>query len=591
MEPLQKERPPSYYVSTNPHHLQLPSVPKGDVGFQIHQTEITLPDLRTVLSPDFNQTSPLQHGLPAPIGSPLSTRSLPRLDAAAYQNGAFGAAYNGFDTAIKSPSDTGSAMSLDESNARSSSVSIDDPDVRIAAEALSGLGNPDFIHSPTRQATNHMPSHASPTINARAAPTSNISPQQDPEPLFELLAQAHPWVHGTINGSLSAYATTKNYSPRFVQYGARLVERGITIPVASVGRMTGVEDGLRRYLGGNAHPSHDLEMGSAGSKKRRRLTDEDLDDHTMGGLITPRASRSDSQDSRVEPLPAYGSSKPPSYREASSPPATERFRQYDQPSDDQRSWSSHMAGQVLVVTSGLGVALSERSRQSLSFCLTLLAHSAQHVTNVMEALKLVLEEYDHGREAWQPATERDSKTPTAAVTQENADATGRPKTPEQNDAARRLAQVIKRHSDDIWSTLRNVVSSISNQAGGALPENARQFVRTQLLSLPQRWRVVSHHENNGGISSETSRGAHRMVEFAKEGLDMMSQVTQIIKATLDSAESWLEMAGRRRRGQHGERRRQSGEKDLEMGETEQDREEQLNRGRRSYEPSQLNEKR
>jgi hypothetical protein len=33
-------------------------------------------------------------------------------------------------------------MSLDEKSARPISVSMDDPDVRTAAEALSGLGNP-----------------------------------------------------------------------------------------------------------------------------------------------------------------------------------------------------------------------------------------------------------------------------------------------------------------------------------------------------------------------------------------------------------------------------------------------------------------
>jgi hypothetical protein len=41
-----------------------------------------------------------------------------------------------------SPSETGSVMSLDEKSARPISVSMDDPDVRTAAEALSGLGNP-----------------------------------------------------------------------------------------------------------------------------------------------------------------------------------------------------------------------------------------------------------------------------------------------------------------------------------------------------------------------------------------------------------------------------------------------------------------
>ena len=37
-----------------------------------------------------------------------------------------------------------------------------------------------------------------------------------------------------------------------------------------------------------------------------------------------------------------------------------------------------------------------------------------------------------------------------------------------------------------------------------------------------------------------------MIAFATEGLDMMSQVSQTMKLTLDSAERWLERTGRRR---------------------------------------------
>jgi hypothetical protein len=39
-------------------------------------------------------------------------------------------------------SDAASNMSIDDATQRSTSVSMDDPDVRLAAEALSGLGNP-----------------------------------------------------------------------------------------------------------------------------------------------------------------------------------------------------------------------------------------------------------------------------------------------------------------------------------------------------------------------------------------------------------------------------------------------------------------
>ena len=366
-------------------------------------------------------------------------------------------------------------------------------------------------------------SHASPPSSSHARDA-----EQEPEPLLELFTKAHPWVGGTINGSLTAYSTTKHYSPRLVQYGANLVERNITTPVVStvstVGRMTGVENGLRWYYGGSTSGPGGVERGEEDSRsKRRRLMDHEMD--LESGLISPRTIRRGSQESRAESLPAYRASKPPSYREEASPMATDRRMQADEPAHN-RSWSS----QVFVMTSGLGVALSVTSRRSLGFCLHLLSNATEHIATVMDALKLVLEQYDQAREVWHQ--NHDSSVEKGE----------RPKTPDHDEAAWRLAQVIKKHSDDILQTLQTVVNSVSNYAGGALPDNARQFVRTQLMSLPQRWRFVSDNQTG---DSETSRSAHRMIAFATEGLDMMSQVSQTMKLTLDSAERWLERVGRR----------------------------------------------
>lgn len=354
----------------------------------------------------------------------------------------------------------------------------------------------------------------------------------EPEPILELLTQAHPWVGGTINGSLNAYETTKHYSPRFVRAGVNLVERNIGMPmvstVGSVGRMTGVESVARWYL--NTRRPGDLERmdedGSGGSK-RRRLDADEMD--MENGVASPRNSfntRRDSQDSRADSLPAYRASKPPSYREEVSPSSTERQGQSRPPHN--RSWSS----QVIVATSGLGVALSDTSRNSLVYCLSLLGRSAEHIATVTDALKIVLEQYDQARDHWHKSRE-------AAIEQG-----GRPQTPDHDESARRLAAVIKKHSDDIWDTLKRVVNSVSNTTGGALPTNARNFVRDQLMSLPQRWQVVSAHQRG---DSETSRNAHRMVDFAMQGLEMMTEVSKVCQATLESAERWLDMVGRRRR--------------------------------------------
>ena len=251
------------------------------------------------------------------------------------------------------------------------------------------------------------------------------------------------------------------------------MERNITNPVAStvstVGRMTGVESGLRWYYGGTSRSRDDLERHDPDSaSKRRRLDDMDLE----YGPISPfNGTSRDSQESGREGLPEYRASKPPSYREAASPVAG--VAQTERPSSNQ-SWSS----QVFVMTSGLGVALSQTSRNSLRLSLSLLGNSAERVSTLMDALKLVLEQYDQAADAFHQNQHSDVEKGV------------RPRTPDHDESARRLAALLKKHSDEIWHTLQNVVDSVSNYAGGALPDNARQFVRNQLMSLPQRWRFV-----------------------------------------------------------------------------------------------------
>ena len=202
--------------------------------------------------------------------------------------------------------------------------------------------------------------------------TSTRDGEVESEPLLQLFASKHPWVGGSVNASINSsmfvYNTTKHYSPRFVQYGANLVERNIATPMANtvgtVGRYTGVEGGLRRYL--DERRPRDIEKG-----------DEDRMD-----IDTDNARRES-----AEILPPYRSSKPPSYREEYSPAAVERARERP---PNHRSWSSQVAGQMFVMTSGLGVALSVTSRRSLQFCLQALGQATVHIATVSDALKMVL---------------------------------------------------------------------------------------------------------------------------------------------------------------------------------------------------------
>ena len=83
--------------------------------------DITLPDLKSVLA-----DLPPKTGHPNAFSNAVAAREMDQMGMPR--------------TSIES--DAASNMSLDDGTQRSTSVSMDDPDVRLAAEALSGLGNP-----------------------------------------------------------------------------------------------------------------------------------------------------------------------------------------------------------------------------------------------------------------------------------------------------------------------------------------------------------------------------------------------------------------------------------------------------------------
>jgi hypothetical protein len=119
----QRQAPGYAYDQHADHNLKLPSVPTQDLHMNNHApADITLPDLKSVLA-----------DLPTKTVHPNVL-----LNAAATRD---------MDPQVNMPrtsieSDAASNMSIDDATQRSTSVSMDDPDVRLAAEALSGLGNP-----------------------------------------------------------------------------------------------------------------------------------------------------------------------------------------------------------------------------------------------------------------------------------------------------------------------------------------------------------------------------------------------------------------------------------------------------------------
>ncbi|KAI1372840.1 transcription factor Opi1 [Hypoxylon crocopeplum] len=419
---------------------------------------------------------------------------------------------------------------------RASSVSLDDPDVRMAAEALGDL-RADFVSSPPNK---HTPSPGSPGSQTNG-PNS--------EPLISLLTTSHPLLATTIEGATSAYLSSKNYSPRF-KSSAEYVE-GYVIPIAntvgSVGRVTGVEGGVRWFLGGGRrHKSQgsDLEAAEHGSHKRRRVDGTGSFKETTpepgSGLQTPRASFDHSHDRRlsiastVDTLPAYDELRSPPYAEQLGP-------------SEARPNSAAWQSRLIMSTSGLSIAMSEESLRSLKYCLSWLRWANVRIGNVINSLKSTMEKYEKAE-----PEQTDGDHPM------NGTSAG------ESEDRSQLAAKIAGLKLDVLRTLQDVINTVSRYAGGALPENARELVRRHLTSLPQRFRVASmigegqqdgprtemgEDECREVQEKETRESAQRVLVLAKEGLDMMSQVSGVLDGTIVSAEEWCDRLGRRKREQ------------------------------------------
>lgn len=358
-----------------------------------------------------------------------------------------------------------------------------------------------------------------------------------PEPLLSLLTSQHPLVASAINGSVSAYTTSKSYSPRF-KYGAEFIERNIGSPVATtvgtVGRRTGVE-GVARW----ALQRRDS-MENSGPSKRRKVSDDekeatlDVEKGLASPMNTKPLHRRASDLSFAESLPAYDEQRSPQYEEVGPLLQTNEGQ-----AASQQGWK----GRLAIHTSGLGVAMSEESLRSLKYCLTWLRWANGRLGSVIVALTNVLKEWEDPQ----------LSSPQVASETKSSDAES-PFSAQSRQTHAAVAQRIQALKSDVLSTLKQVVDIVSRYAGGALPENARMLVRRHLTSLPQRFQIASSSTPivEGSGTNEMALSAHRVMVLAQEGLGMMSQVSLVVNDTLVSAESWCEKLGRRRAGEEQE---------------------------------------
>ena len=258
----------------------------------------------------------------------------------------------------------------------------------------------------------------------------------------------------------------------------------------------------------------------------------------FGELSTSDASRMEV--AYTEALPAYNDGD-------RSPPYSEE-RQLVVKSD-QRQPPSGWRQQLVISTSGLSIAMSEESLRSLRFCLSWLRWANGRLGEAIQNLKALMERWNEGM----TPSEQQSPMSVANMTQGHDDR-------RQAALTARIAALKK----DVLDTLKQVVGIVSNYAGGALPQNARDLVHRHLTSLPQRFSLANAMVKDGeGDGNEAEKSANRVMLLAQEGLDMMTQVSRVVNDTLVSAEGWCEKLGRKtgRQQQHfGAQQQIEGEK-------------------------------
>lgn len=249
---------------------------------------------------------------------------------------------------------------------------------------------------------------------------------------------------------------------------------------------------------------------------------------------TPKGDRRLSLASTVDTLPAYDEMRSPAYTET-----VEGQRAPTSAAHPNQAWQSRL----VMSTSGLGVAMSDESLRSLKYCLRWLRWANDHMGGVIGNLKTTLDQYDHHQENGAAQLEETARQEEAVTAEEMALIT-----PEQSRTE--LAARINLLKGDVLKTLQDVINTVSKYAGGALPENARILVRRHLTSLPQRFRVATMAEHNSGgqpdSESAMREGAQKVLVLAREGLDMVSQVSGVLDGTIVSAEEWCERMGKKK---------------------------------------------
>ena len=386
----------------------------------------------------------------------------------------------------------------------------------------------DFRSSPSTISTNT--NSQAPTPGATRVDSSQV------EPLLSLLTSHHPFLSSAINGSLSAYTSSKDFSPSF-KSGAEFVERigsPVIHTVGTAGRISGVETGVRWWL---KRPPEHLEEHQSKRGRARDRSHTDMEKGYPDPAIPQLASRSLSITSS-DILPPYDDQRSPQYVEQESVQDSRPKNQRGQP----KTWSS----KLIISTSGLGVAMRQDSLECLRYCLEWVRWANNHLRRITIDIRDIIQKPEGDKQQSSSKADARAGQLSGIVLNEGDD-----KTQDNQDENQKIQLL----TNQVLEIMKHITSVISEYAGSALPENARAVVAQHLMAIPQRFRSVSmrHSDTNSlNLHRPVVSQAHKVLGLAREGLDTMAHIHMVINGTIESAEAWCERLGRQGRRQSTE---------------------------------------
>ncbi|CAG8524913.1 17289_t:CDS:2 [Acaulospora morrowiae] len=186
-------------------------------------------------------------------------------------------------------------------------------------------------------------------------------------------------------------------------------------------------------------------------------------------------------------------------------------------------WQQVLVGAGAAVGTARAV-VSEESMKSLRYCLQWLQYATQHIEHQIAILRDIIFKLSN------PSAD-------GVMIQSSAPST--------------LAAIKK----GIVDNLRKVIDIVSKYASKCLPDQAKQNVRSFILSLPTRWATINHSDFSATASPvssprlapintypnhQTADYARRLLSLATESLDMLRRVGGIFGETVERAEAWVE---------------------------------------------------